>query len=105
MPILRHEQTSLGLNARFIQYGAERSLLCTRAPRSACQCRRDEADEGVLKNPAWKGAVIANNVASRAIKRDAAPEDLTGTLIYLASADSDFVTGQLVVVDGGSVMH
>ena len=61
--------------------------------------------EGVLKNPAWKGAVIANNVASRAIKRAAAPEDMTGTLIYLASADSDFVTGQLVVVDGGSVMH
>ena len=40
---------------------------------------------------------------SRAIKRDAYPEDLTGTLIYLASSDSDFVTGQSIVVDGGSV--
>ncbi len=40
---------------------------------------------------------------SRAFKRDAFPEDLTGTLVYLCSADSDFVTGQSIVVDGGSV--
>ncbi len=40
---------------------------------------------------------------SRAFKRDAFPEDLLGTLIYLASSDSDFVTGQSIVVDGGSV--
>jgi NAD(P)-dependent dehydrogenase (short-subunit alcohol dehydrogenase family) len=40
---------------------------------------------------------------SRAFKRDAYPEDLTGTLIYLASSDSDFVTGQTLLVDGGSV--
>ena len=40
---------------------------------------------------------------TRAFKRDAYPEDLLGTLIYLASSDSDFVTGQSIVVDGGSV--
>lgn len=40
---------------------------------------------------------------SRAFKRDAYPEDLLGTLIFLASSDSDFVTGQSIVVDGGSV--
>ena len=61
--------------------------------------------EGVLKNPVWRGAVVSNNVASRAIKREALPEDLVGTAIYLSSADSDFVTGQVLVVDGGSVMH
>ncbi len=41
----------------------------------------------------------------RAIKRLETPEDLTGTLIYLASSDSDFVTGQTIVVDGGSILH
>jgi NAD(P)-dependent dehydrogenase (short-subunit alcohol dehydrogenase family) len=41
--------------------------------------------------------------ASRAFKRDAYPEDLLGTLVFLASSDSDFVTGQSIVVDGGSV--
>jgi NAD(P)-dependent dehydrogenase (short-subunit alcohol dehydrogenase family) len=40
---------------------------------------------------------------SRAFKRDAYPEDLIGTLIFLASGDSDFITGQSIVVDGGSV--
>ncbi|HET7848080.1 MAG TPA: glucose 1-dehydrogenase [Pseudolabrys sp.] len=40
---------------------------------------------------------------SRAFKRDAYPEDLIGALIFLASSDSDFVTGQSIVVDGGSV--
>jgi len=61
--------------------------------------------ENVSANPAWKGAVLQNNIGSRAIKREATPEDLVGTLIFLSSADSDFITGQVVVVDGGSVMH
>jgi len=33
------------------------------------------------------------------------PEDLLGTLVFLASSDSDFMTGQTIVVDGGSVFH
>jgi NAD(P)-dependent dehydrogenase (short-subunit alcohol dehydrogenase family) len=33
------------------------------------------------------------------------PDDLIGTLIYLSSTDSDFVTGQTLVVDGGSILY
>ena len=44
-------------------------------------------------------------VASRCLQRDMLPEDLSGTLAYLLSADSDFMTGQNIVIDGGSVMH
>jgi NAD(P)-dependent dehydrogenase (short-subunit alcohol dehydrogenase family) len=44
-------------------------------------------------------------VQSRCFKRPETPEDLVGTLIYLCSADSDFVTGQTILVDGGSVLH
>jgi NAD(P)-dependent dehydrogenase (short-subunit alcohol dehydrogenase family) len=61
--------------------------------------------ESVLDNPAWRGAVVQNNVNSRAIKRDATPEDMCGTMVYLCSSESDFVTGQVLVVDGGSVTH
>jgi NAD(P)-dependent dehydrogenase (short-subunit alcohol dehydrogenase family) len=61
--------------------------------------------ENVLANPAWKGAVVDNNVASRCIKREAEPGDMVGTLVFLCSPDSDFITGQTIVVDGGSVMH
>jgi gluconate 5-dehydrogenase len=35
--------------------------------------------------------------------RAAEPEDFTGPVIFLASAASDFVTGQILYVDGGNV--
>jgi NAD(P)-dependent dehydrogenase (short-subunit alcohol dehydrogenase family) len=44
----------------------------------------------------------AGAVQRRAIKRDEYPEDLLGTLIFLASSDSDFMTGQVLAVDGGT---
>lgn len=33
------------------------------------------------------------------------PDDLIGALLFLSSDDSDFVTGQTLLVDGGRVMH
>lgn len=44
----------------------------------------------------------AGAIVRRAIKRDEYPEDLLGTLIFLASRDSDFMTGQVLAVDGGT---
>jgi 3-oxoacyl-[acyl-carrier protein] reductase len=41
----------------------------------------------------------------RALKRDQYPQDLVGTVLYLLSDASDFVTGQSINVDGGKVMH
>jgi NAD(P)-dependent dehydrogenase (short-subunit alcohol dehydrogenase family) len=32
------------------------------------------------------------------------PQDLTGTAVFLASEDSDMMTGQVLVVDGGMIM-
>lgn len=61
--------------------------------------------DNVVANPSWKGAVVDNNTTSRCIKREAVPEDMAGTVVFLCSAESDFITGQTLVVDGGSVMH
>jgi NAD(P)-dependent dehydrogenase (short-subunit alcohol dehydrogenase family) len=61
--------------------------------------------ENVRQNNSWSEAAIRGNVESRAIKREAAPQDLIGSLIFLASPASDFVTGQTLSVDGGSVMN
>jgi NAD(P)-dependent dehydrogenase (short-subunit alcohol dehydrogenase family) len=47
----------------------------------------------------------AFQLKARAIKRLQTPEDLLGVLVYLASPDSDFVTGQTILVDGGSVFY
>jgi NAD(P)-dependent dehydrogenase (short-subunit alcohol dehydrogenase family) len=53
-----------------------------------------------------KGAdYSARVVALRALKREEIPDDLVGTVVFLASADSDFITGQAIVIDGGAVMH
>lgn len=61
--------------------------------------------DNVIASPHWKGAVVDNNTASRCIKREATPDDMIGALIFLCAPESDFVSGQTVVVDGGSVMH
>ena len=51
------------------------------------------------------GEISASRVRARSIQRRQTPEDLTGALLYLASPDSDFVTGQTLVVDGGDLLH
>jgi 3-oxoacyl-[acyl-carrier protein] reductase len=43
-------------------------------------------------------------ITERAIPRREEPDDLVGTALFLASADSDFITGQVIYVDGGCVM-
>jgi 3-oxoacyl-[acyl-carrier protein] reductase len=73
---------------------------------------------GITVNAIAPGAVVPNaelNEASKCrvamivdnqcIKRPQRPEDLPGTVIYLASSDSDFVSGQVFTVDGGLTVH
>jgi NAD(P)-dependent dehydrogenase (short-subunit alcohol dehydrogenase family) len=64
---------------------------------------------GLTVSPAVRAsysvAEIEANKATRALKREEEPEDLTGALVFFMSGESDFVTGQTLLVDGGSVMH
>lgn len=50
-------------------------------------------------------AMRASGANDRAIKRVENPDDLVGAVAFFASPDSDFITGQTLVVDGGSFMH
>lgn len=51
-----------------------------------------------------KGEVIKKYVNElTALGRTSVPEDVSNLVHYLASEDSDFVTGQTMVVDGGIV--
>lgn len=61
--------------------------------------------DNVRGNAAWEPEVVARSIGSRALKREAAAFDLLGALIFLASPASDFITGQTLSVDGGSVMN
>ncbi|HLY65161.1 MAG TPA: SDR family NAD(P)-dependent oxidoreductase [Chloroflexota bacterium] len=44
-------------------------------------------------------------VRSRVIKRVQTPEDLVGPMLFLLSPDSDFMTGQMLVADGGTKFY
>jgi NAD(P)-dependent dehydrogenase (short-subunit alcohol dehydrogenase family) len=60
----------------------------------------------VLKNkPQDPPEVIKMAAASRCIKRAETPDDITGTIVFLSSDDSDFITGQTIIVDGGSALN
>jgi NAD(P)-dependent dehydrogenase (short-subunit alcohol dehydrogenase family) len=57
----------------------------------------------VRENPGHVETVRARAVQSRSLHRDQHPQDLLGALIFLSSAESDFVTGQTIAVDGGNM--
>jgi NAD(P)-dependent dehydrogenase (short-subunit alcohol dehydrogenase family) len=79
---------------------------------------REVGADAITVNALAPGFTLSENVAkhevhvrqgertkmTRAIQRDEKPEDLVGTVSFLASEDAAFITGQTIVVDGGSAM-
>jgi NAD(P)-dependent dehydrogenase (short-subunit alcohol dehydrogenase family) len=59
--------------------------------------------DGVQANPDLTGFQLAAIMQVRSLKRDAFPEDVEGAVVFLASDDSAFMSGQTLIVDGGSV--
>lgn len=58
----------------------------------------DSVTEDVLKRR-------QDSMDKRCFRRIETPADVVGTALFLASSDSDFITGQLIVVEGGGIMH
>jgi NAD(P)-dependent dehydrogenase (short-subunit alcohol dehydrogenase family) len=61
--------------------------------------------ENVVKRTNWMGSGKAAQLANRSLKREEFPEDLVGAVLFLSSAESDFVTGQTLLIDGGITAH
>jgi NAD(P)-dependent dehydrogenase (short-subunit alcohol dehydrogenase family) len=59
------------------------------------------ATEATIKHPRQ---AFEATIALQQIKRREEPADLVGTAVFLASKDSDFITGQVIIVDGGALM-
>lgn len=74
---------------------------------------------GVVATPLWKqldkdlmelgessrpGEAMETFSADILLGRPAQPEDIAGTASFLASADSDYVTGQIMAIDGGMIL-
>jgi 3-oxoacyl-[acyl-carrier protein] reductase len=53
----------------------------------------------------WIGDMAKYDVSRTPLRRLEQPQDLIGAAIFLASDESDFITGQALVVDGGRYMH
>jgi len=53
--------------------------------------------------PEQFGSMSKQLAAQAALGREQYPEDLVGTVLFLAAEDSDFITGQNINVDGGVV--
>jgi len=45
------------------------------------------------------------SIAARTLQRDQTPEDVVGAVVFLCGPDSNFVTGQTMVIDGGQYFH
>jgi NAD(P)-dependent dehydrogenase (short-subunit alcohol dehydrogenase family) len=56
-------------------------------------------DEDMLRT---RGSHDQEVIAQRCFKRRQVPEDMVGTVVYLSGPDSDFVTGQSILVNGGA---
>lgn len=81
---------------------------------------REAGKDGIRVNCVMPGAIrteqevadfpnqeeLAQFLAQRqCLPRRGVPEDLVGAFVYLASSESDFVTGQVINVDGGWVHY
>ena len=61
--------------------------------------------DGVRANPHQIEKLQEVSRQARVLQRDQVPEDIVGAVVFFASADASFITGQTLVVDGGAYFH
>lgn len=79
---------------------------------------REVGEEGIRVNCVAPGSTLSeeapdeemlkyrsSRITDRALPRVQVPADLAGAVSFFMSPDSDFITGQTLVVDGGTCMH
>jgi 3-oxoacyl-[acyl-carrier protein] reductase len=72
--------------------------ICVNCIAPGSTLSEENADEALIN---YRQAAAS----TRALQRMQRPEDLVGAVAFFASSDSDFITGQTLVVDGGAHMH
>jgi len=77
------------------EYGINVNTICPGLTMTAASTEMPGQPPGLAE-------FVANMAA---LKRNEQPEDLVGAALFLASEDSDFITGQMIVVDGGGARY
>jgi 3-oxoacyl-[acyl-carrier protein] reductase len=72
--------------------------ICVNAVAPGSTLSEDNPSDDILKRR-------SDAAKARPLKRVQMPSDLVGAVVFFASPASDFITGQTLVVDGGSHMH
>lgn len=84
--------------------GLTRALAIELGPYNICiNC----VAPGFTDTEASRGLTDVNkyDISKTPLHRLEKPEDLTGAALFLVSSESDFITGQTLLVDGGRAMH
>ncbi len=101
--------TALNGGQNYIHYVTSKGALIAMTRAMA----KEVGDYNICVNTVSPGFVVtegrpvdaafnASRIANRALKRVQVENDLVGTVMFLASPESDFMTGQLLNVDGGA---
>lgn len=61
--------------------------------------------EATVENTGQMSRSREFSLQGRAIPRDQYPDDVAGAVLFFASDDAAFITGQTLVVDGGTYLH
>jgi NAD(P)-dependent dehydrogenase (short-subunit alcohol dehydrogenase family) len=103
VPLLLHYVTSKGAIVAFTRALAKE--LGGDNVRVNCVAPGFTISDGVRQNPLHIEMLRDVTIAARTIKRDQVPEDVVGAVAFLCGPDSDFLTGQTIVIDGGQHFH
>ena len=103
VPLFLHYVTSKGAviamtRALAKELGGDNVLVNTIAPGFTLS-------DGVLSNPVQLEQLQDVSAKARVLVRDQYPEDIVGAVLFFASDEASFITGQSLVVDGGAYFN
>jgi NAD(P)-dependent dehydrogenase (short-subunit alcohol dehydrogenase family) len=103
VPLFLHYVTSKGAvvamtRALAKELGGDNVLVNTVAPGFTMS-------DGVLANSVQVEQLKDVSAKARVLVRDQYPQDIVGAVVFFASDDSSFITGQSLVVDGGAYFN